>query len=366
MGCAAALDDGTIARLPGVRGVIGGGDTKAVLEALELPATNIDPILRCFARGGRGWLKIQDGCDEHCTFCATTRARGASRSRPVAELVEEARTLAESHVELVLTGVHIGSYGDDLRGETLGSLLERLVQDVPTVRFRLSSVEATEVDDRLGNLMIHAPEHLAPHLHAPLQSGSDRVLKRMGRHWYTATRYRERIERLAARIPVFGLGADIMVGFPGETDADHRASMDVVRGLPFTYLHVFPYSQRPGTSASRLGRPVNPLVVAKRSAELRDLAQLKGAAHAARRDGGRADVVITGRTHGKYEGLTEDYLSVRLKSDVSVSSRLDVMLRHEGDVLTATVRRSDGQTLPSESGMTVRRSDRPTVENTHA
>src|SRR5204862_3628195 len=130
-------------------------------------------------------------CDEHCTFCATTLARGESRSRPLEELVREAQALAEHHAELVLTGVHIGSYGLDLSGETLGSLAEQLVAKVPAVRFRLSSVEATELDDRLAYLMVQAPDRLAPHLHAPLQSGSDRVLMRMGLNWYTSGRYRE-------------------------------------------------------------------------------------------------------------------------------------------------------------------------------
>src|SRR6185436_5157406 len=111
MGCAAALDDGTIANLPGVAGVVAGANTGAVLETLDLPRPSSPAVLRSFAREGRGWLKIQDGCDEHCTFCATTLARGDSRSRPVDDLVREAKALAEHHAELVLTGVHIGSYG---------------------------------------------------------------------------------------------------------------------------------------------------------------------------------------------------------------------------------------------------------------
>src|SRR5207249_597885 len=146
MGCAAALDDGSIAALPGVAGVVGGADPARVLELLGLPSTGVDPALRAFTRGGRGWLRIQDGCDEHCTFCATTLARGANRSRPPAEIVAEALALAQVHPEIVLTGIHIGTYGADLAHQSLGRLLERLVREVPAVRFRLSSVEATEVD----------------------------------------------------------------------------------------------------------------------------------------------------------------------------------------------------------------------------
>jgi threonylcarbamoyladenosine tRNA methylthiotransferase MtaB len=343
MGCAAALDDGTIAGLPGVAGVVAGANTGAVLETLDLPRPSSGAVLRSFAREGRGWLKIQDGCDEHCTFCATTLARGDSRSRPVAELVREAQALAEHHAELVLTGVHIGSYGLDLPGETLGSLAEQLVARVPAVRFRLSSVEATEVDDRLADLMVQAPDRLAPHLHAPLQSGSDRVLKRMGRHWYASGTYRERIEQLASRLPVFGLGADVMVGFPGETDADHRATVAVIEALPFTYLHVFPYSERPGAAAGRIGAPVDARIAAARSEELRELAREKHRAHVAKRLGNAADVVITGRTHGEYQGITEDYLDLQINTDDPLPARFHGALRSSGDAVT--VRPSDRLTV---------------------
>src|SRR5438309_9228307 len=135
---------------------------------------------------------------------------------------------------------------------TLGQLVEALMAAVPEVRFRLGSVEATEVDDTLARLLIEAPRHLAAHLHAPLQSGSNRVLKRMGRHWYTAESYRARVEWLVERLPILGLGADVIAGFPGETDEDHRASIALLRALPFTYLHVFPFSVRPDAAAARL------------------------------------------------------------------------------------------------------------------
>ncbi len=331
MGCATALDDGAIASLPNVSGVVAGADPARVLEALGLSA-EVDPVLRGFGRGSRAWVKIQDGCDEHCTFCATTLARGANRSRAPETIVEEAAGLAAIHAELVLTGVHIGAYGRERRdGATLGALVERLVSVVPGVRFRLSSVEATEVDDQLAELMLGAPDRLAPHLHAPLQSGSDRVLKRMGRHWYTAARYRERLERLASRLPALGLGADVMVGFPGETAEDHAQTRSLIESLPFTYLHVFPYSQRPGAASHRLGAAVDPGTAAARSAELRALAADKGAVYRARRDGARADVVLLRRSGGWFEGLTEDYLTVYTPTDRVVPGRFGAVLRHAGD-----------------------------------
>src|SRR5690606_3597999 len=136
-------------------------------------------------------------------------------------------------------------------------LVERLVTEVPRARFRLSSVEATEVDDRLRELLVARDSGLVPYLHAPLQSGSDRVLRRMGRHWYSASTYAMAVERIVRDGSVFGLGADVIAGFPGERDEDHRATMAMVESLPFTGLHVFPYSLRPGTAAERLGERVH-------------------------------------------------------------------------------------------------------------
>src|SRR5438876_6142438 len=290
MGCAAALDDGRIAGLPSVRAVVGGADPGAVLEAVGLAPARLDPVLRRFHANARGWLKIQDGCDEHCTFCATTIARGANRSRSIPELVEEAQALAQHHAEIVLTGVHIGTYGREpgsgYRTPTsLGQLVEALIGAVPSVRFRLSSIEATEVDDTFARLLYEAPQSLAAHLHAPLQSGSNRILKRMGRHWYTAESYRARLDWLAERLPVFGLGADVIAGFPGESDAEHRQTIALVDALPFTYLHVFPYSERPGAAAGRLGERVPPGIIRERARELRERGEAKARAPRVRRQG---------------------------------------------------------------------------------
>jgi len=322
MGCAAALDDGTIAALPSVRAVIPNADPNMVLRAAGM--TSPPDRLAASRRGGtmgknRALLKIQDGCDEHCTFCATTLARGDNRSRAVEELIGEARQLAEHHAEIVLTGVHIGTYGQEVRraarGATLGELLSALIEAVPSVRFRLSSVEATEVDDTLARLLIEAPQNLAAHLHAPLQSGSNRILKRMGRHWYTADTYRTRIEWLAERLPAFGLGADVIAGFPGESEVDHHASVALLRGLPFTYLHVFPFSVRPDAAAAKLAEPIPPNVIRDRARELRELGESKAAAYRATRVGQTADGVVSGRQGGRIEVLTQDYLSVYVRSE---------------------------------------------------
>jgi threonylcarbamoyladenosine tRNA methylthiotransferase MtaB len=340
MGCAPGLHDRTgaagLRALPTVEHLVAGADMESVASALELPATAA--VARAAQQSTtRALLRIQDGCDEHCTFCATTLARGANRSRLAGEIVAEARRLAARHPEIVLTGIHIGSYGRDI-GSSLAALLERLVVEVPEVRFRLSSLEATEVDEPLFAMLTELPRHVAPYLHAPLQSGSDSVLKRMGRHWYTAETYARAVERLAAAAPVFGLGADLIAGFPGETEGDHRHSLELVARLPFTYLHVFPFSVRPGTSAERLSVPVPGDVAARRAVELREAGARKAAAYRQARSGGLADVVVVrGPASQEREGITEDYLSVSLgEAAPPRGARLDARLFHEAGRLTAT------------------------------
>jgi threonylcarbamoyladenosine tRNA methylthiotransferase MtaB len=338
MGCAAALDDARpaalrIASLPTVESVVGGADLDAIAGALGL--THRPLAARTTAQAGsRALLRVQDGCDEHCTFCATTLARGANRSRPVEELVHEAAILAERHPEIVITGIHIGTYGAEC-GSSLGELMERLVADLPVVRFRLSSIEATELDDRLASLLAGAPERLAPHVHAPLQSGSDRVLKRMGRTWYTRASYAASVESLASRMPVLGLGADVIAGFPGETVEDHAATVRAIDELPFTYLHVFPYSARPGTAADRLRERVHPAAITERAAELRDLGRRKAATYGAARAGGIADVVVVSGG-AERKGVTGDYLDVRVADPSFVrGDRFAARLLPNGDSLCA-------------------------------
>lgn len=338
MGCAAALDDDRseplrIRSLPSVERVVAGADMAALAAALDL-APGATAVLTRAQTGARALLRIQDGCDEHCTFCATTLARGANRSRPVADLVREATALAERHAEIVITGIHIGTYGADI-GSSLGALMRRLVRDVPSVRFRLSSIEATEIDDALVELFVGAPRQLVPHVHAPLQSGSDRVLRRMGRHWYSALSYASAVERLADNMPVLGLGADVIAGFPGETEQDHDATVELIERLPFTYLHVFPYSRRPGTAADRLRDHLAPPIISTRAAELRALAERKAVAHRASRSGGAADVIAIGG-RGDRDAMTEDYLSVFLADPaVPRGARFNARLALEQDRLLA-------------------------------
>lgn len=331
MGCAAARDPGGLAALPTVRHVVPGAELPAIADALGIaPHSSMVPITQT---GTRALLRVQDGCDEHCTFCATTLARGVNRSRPLADLVREAQTLSARHPEVVITGIHIGSYGLDI-GTTLGALVERFIRDVPTVRFRLSSLEATEVDDQLRDLFCD-PRRLVPHLHAPLQSGSDQMLKRMGRHWYTAGSYARAIERLVKGRDVFALGADVIAGFPGESDGDHAATCTLIADLPFTYVHVFPFSLRPGTAAERLPGQVPAPLVRERAAALRALSETKAQTYQMARAGQRADVVVV--RGDVRQGLTEDYLDVRLDgTPLPRGTRVDTQLVFADNTLVAT------------------------------
>ncbi len=345
-GCSSALKPEVYRAMPGVVGVVRGHDPVEVAQTvaaasrvldgeapLEGPASpslvqlelrrsldrmDVEPVggelLNHREGGTRGWLKIQDGCDRRCSFCATRMARGPSRSRSPSEVVDEARLLAGSHPELVLTGIHIGHYGRDLEGvPALSRLVALLLEEVPGVRFRLGSIEATEVDDLLLELLERSGGRLAPHLHMPLQSGADAVLRRMGR-WHTREMYRRRALEMAERLPVLGLGADLIAGFPGETPEDHALTRGLVEELPFTYLHVFPFSPRDGTAAAGLPDPVPQRVAGERSRELRELGLEKGRRYRERRVGGAASVVLEGDGG---TALTEDYLRVGVRRRAS-------------------------------------------------
>lgn len=334
-GCSAALREADYRSMAEVDVVVGGQDPVEVAEALRevvlLSPGAVEAPLRTGRRGTRAWLKVQDGCDRKCSFCATRLARGISRSRSPDEVLREARILARAHPELVITGIHIGHYGYDLpEPTTLGRLAARLLDELPGTRVRLGSIEATEIDDTLVELLCHSGGQLAPHLHVPLQSGSDEILRLM-RRWHTRQAYRERLLEIVERLPVLGLGADIIVGFPGEGEEEFAATRALVEELPFNYLHVFPYSVRDGTAAAELPGRVSGSVAAKRSRELRELVRRKGEAYRAARVGQESHVVVEGRREVS-GGLTGDYLRVEVRG-TGVAP---------GDLIRATLRGSAG------------------------
>jgi threonylcarbamoyladenosine tRNA methylthiotransferase MtaB len=323
-GCSAAQRTDDYVGMDEVFGVVEGHDQIEVANLIAPESPYLDKheepvgaeLLDHHEPRTRGWIKVQDGCDRNCAFCATKLARGASRSRDPDAIVEEAKRLSRRHCELVFTGIHIGHYGRDLspRGEeqehTLSTLIARLLEEVPDVRFRLGSIEATEIDDLMIDLLEQSGGRLVPHLHVPMQAGSNKVLRRM-RRWHTREDYRDRLVEIAGRLPYLGLGADVMVGFPGETHEDFLKTRELVEELPYTYLHVFPFSARKGTAAEEMDGKVDPEVKARRSKELRELALEKGERYRASRVGQAAEIVVeTDDT-----GMTEDYLRVGLTGD---------------------------------------------------
>jgi len=217
----------------------------------------------------RTFLKIQDGCDSSCAYCVVPRARGAGRSIPQRAVVERAvRAERDGAREIVLTGIHVGRYGAD-RGERdgLARLVESLLLATSACRLRLGSVEPMEVTAALVSIL-STQGRLCPHLHVPLQSGSDRVLQRMRRP-YTAMQYRERLALLDAEIPGIRLGADVIAGFPGETPDDFAETIRLIRETPLSYLHAFPYSPRSGTESAGWTDDVAPAEKKRRVARLR-------------------------------------------------------------------------------------------------
>jgi len=274
-------------------------------------------------------LKIQDGCNNRCSYCVIPFVRGRSRSLEPARVIEEVRGLSGAgYREVVLSGINLGSYGRDLAPRVgLGNLLCRILDETPLERLRLSSIEPMDVTQDLVDLFASRPR-LAHHFHIPLQSGSDRVLAAMHR-WYRSEHYARRVELIRERLPDAGIGADVIAGFPGETEEDHRATLALVENLPLTYLHVFSFSARPGTKAARLSGELPSETIKRRSRDLRVLAAQKQAAFLATQVGHILRVLTLrrqGEDHrGKWTGaLSSNYVNVHLAHRWPANQMLDV------------------------------------------
>jgi len=253
-------------------------------------------------------LKIQEGCNFHCSFCIIPAVRGRSRSALPDWVIAEVRRLSAYYREIVLSGINLGRWGRDLPGRLrLADLLRRLLAETDVQRLRLSSVEPMDLSDELLELMAGS-HRVARHIHAPLQSGCDAVLRRM-RRWYRARHYADRILKARAWMPEAAIGADVMVGFPGETDAEFEESFQFIESLPFTYLHVFTYSARPGTPAAAIPDQVPMPVRKERNRRLRELAARKNREFRCRMVGRRLSVVALGQPG---VALSDNYLKVAL------------------------------------------------------
>ena len=325
-GCWAQTSPGAVAGMDEVDLVVGNGEKHRLPELLDrigperlhvseigsAHTMDVAPAARATGRS-RAFLKVQDGCQHRCAFCIVPLARGASRSLDPKVVLDQARLLAEAgHPEVVLTGVDLGHYGADLVPRTTLAALVRSLVEIPGLRWvRLSSLLPAYFTPELLDVLTTSPV-VAPHFHIPLQSGSDAVLRSM-RRAYNARMYRSLVERLAAARPALGLGADVIAGFPGETDADFADTLACVRELPFSYLHVFPYSARAGTEAAGRAQSLDAGTITSRSRLLRELGREKGERFRRGLIGRIEDVLVLesrDRTTGELVGLTGNYVEV--------------------------------------------------------
>jgi threonylcarbamoyladenosine tRNA methylthiotransferase MtaB len=327
-GCHAQTSGAALAALSEVDHVIGVGRLGDVLRAVrgEIDAGErllVDDLRRAtgvstlgaevFAGQTRAFLKIQEGCDLFCTFCIVPFSRGRSRSvAPRRVLAELERLGTAGYREVVLTGIHLGGYGQDL-SPALGlvDLLEMIAEATDVPRLRLSSVDPPEVTPRLLEVMARSAR-LCPHLHVPVQSGADGVLRRMRRR-YDAQLVRDVAGEIRRRLPDAALGTDVIAGFPGESEADFAAGRALLEELPFTYVHVFPYSARTGTTAAKAGDRLPQATVERRAAALRALGEDKRRAFAERFVGAEVEVLVESRrdrASGLLAGYSRNYLRV--------------------------------------------------------
>jgi len=281
----------------------------------------------------RPTLKIQDGCNNRCSFCIIPSVRGVSRSLPAPEVLRRIRSLSVAGFrEVVLSGINLGRYGRDFPDRIRFARLVRMILDETSVeRLRLSSVEPMDFTDELLDLMAGSPR-IARHVHAPLQSGSDRILRRMHRK-YQARHYRGRILAAWRRMPDAAFGADVMVGFPGETDEDFALTRSLIDSLPFTYLHVFPFSRRPDTPADTMSGQVHGTAVRERGRILRALAAEKNARFQQRQVGRTLRVLTLDETsEGGTSALSDNYLKVLLDGvRVPANQMLDARIVSRAD-----------------------------------
>lgn len=329
-GCYAQVDAQALAELPGVSLVLGNQEKTELLEQLALQDAGgriavadmrseerrATLEVASEAQRSRAFLQIQNGCDAFCSYCIIPYARGRSRSvEPPAILEQVAALVAAGHQELVLTGIHIGQYGKDLyRPVTLLDLIKQIEPQLNGARLRLGSLEPTELPEDL-RAHIAASAQICAHYHIPLQAGADRILQAMNRN-YTTHFFGELLHDLRARQPQAGIGIDLIVGFPGETDSEFEETYRFVDSLPVSYLHVFPYSRRPGTPAASLAGQIPGDIARLRAARMRQLGEEKQRRFARNFVDLSLEVIAeAGFKSGKMRAVADNYLSIQLPAD---------------------------------------------------
>ena len=330
-GCYSQVEPEVMTKIEGVRYLLGNKEKGQIPELLplmqkdELPQIQVSDIqketvfwdipLHSFQRHTRAFLKIQDGCDAHCSYCIVPYARGPSRSLPSEKLIEHLRVLKEKRFkEVVLTGIHIGSYGMDLTPPfPLEKLLRRIEEEKIPDRIRLSSIEPLDFSADLISFLSQSTK-VCPHLHIPIQSGDDEILKMMNRD-YDRSFLSSLIQELHQSIPKLAIGADVIVGFPGETEEKFEHTYELIKSLPFSYLHIFPFSKRKGTPASQFPWRVDEAVIKKRAEKMRELGKKKRQAFYHQFLHQELRVLVEDRREketGRWKGFSRNYIPVSL------------------------------------------------------
>jgi threonylcarbamoyladenosine tRNA methylthiotransferase MtaB len=353
-GCLAQRAPSEVAKLPGVEMVVGNSHKTLIPDLIAADSGTpyhgqiyvgdifaqqtflSAPVADSLGDRTRPNLKIQDGCNNRCSFCIIPSVRGRSRSAPAEQVIAEVRGLAAKYREVVLSGINLGrwgrEYGFSAEPMRLAHLVRRILDETPVEMLRLSSVEPMDWSDDLLDL-VASSQRIAKHVHAPLQSGSDPVLRRMHRK-YRPRHYEDRIRKARALMPEAAIGADVMAGFPGETEAEFDESRRFIESLPFTYLHVFTYSERPGTPAA--SAPQVPM--RKRRDRNRVLREIAAAKNLAFRESmaGRTLPAVT--IDGGRSALTSNYLKVELTHPREENRLIHILIGGTGP---GTVRERD-------------------------
>lgn len=346
-GCYASRCASDLAALPNVIAIVG-NDRKDSLVS-DLYAGELLPTALRFGDGdgpcgaiepgaaGRTafTMRVQTGCEEQCAYCIIPTTRGACRSTPIADVVRDVeRAAASGFKEIALTGVHLGSYGRDLepRASLLG-LLTALEASSADIVFRISSLEPMDCTPSIVDLVASSGGRFAPHVHLPLQHASDRMLAAMRRP-YTLDHYRRLVDRVAEQVPSVSIGSDMIVGFPGESAHDFQLNLEYLPASPLTHLHVFPYSDRPGTAATAMGNKVDGVSIRKRGSALRAI----GTELTRRFRQSQVGSVRSGLTleDGSLV-VTDNYLKVRIPPGVARNERVRVRIDDAGDTLRGSV-----------------------------
>lgn len=342
-GCYAQTSPAEIMAIPGVDIVVGTQDRTKLLEYIEQYRAERKPInavgnimknriyeeldVPAFTDRTRASLKIQEGCNNFCTFCIIPWARGLMRSRDPQEVIRQAQQLVDAgYQEIVLTGIHTGGYGEDLKDYNLAQLLRDLEQEVKGLkRLRISSIEASQLTDEVIAVLKQS-NIVVRHLHIPIQSGSDTVLKRMRRK-YTMAFFANRLERLRDALPDLAITSDVIVGFPGETEEEFMDTFNFIRDHRFSELHVFPYSMRTGTPAARMDGQIDEAVKNERVHRLIELNDQLAKEYASRYEGKLLEIIPEEEstdhpTAGMLVGYTDNYLKVAISGDESLIGKI--------------------------------------------